>query len=170
MYRLKISVYLLILLLYSFWGCIRHTDQQIPRKTENTNKVENHSIKRITTNLMVMDVNQTADFYRKIVGFDLVTTVPDTGSYDFAILSKDGIEIMLQKNENMIREYPVFENKEIGGTFTLFFEVYDILTIYEKASTQAQIVKELHQTFYGTKEFSMKDNNGYILTFSELLK
>lgn len=170
MFSSKILFISSALFLLSFSGCIRHTDQQIPRKTNEVNKTETHSIKRITPNLMVSDVNQTADFYRKIMGFDLVTAVPDTGSYNFAILSKDGVEIMLQKQENLVSELPSFNNREIGGTFTLFIEVNDILAIYEKASTQAEIVKELHQTFYGTKEFTMKDNNGYILTFSELLK
>jgi hypothetical protein len=29
------------------------------------------------------------------------------------------------------------------------------------------VIKELEKTFYGATEFSIEDNNGYLLTFAE---
>lgn len=168
---LKMSLFLIVIFSFCLTGCIRHSDQPLPKKLLAADSTQSDKvIKKIIPNLMVNDVNQTIEFYKYIAGFEVITTVPDTGHFDFAILAKDGVELMVQRNENYVEEFPVFRGKEIGGTFSLFIEVDDILPIYDKASAQTEIVKELHQTFYGTKEFSLKDNNGYILTFSEALR
>lgn len=151
-------------------GCIKHSDQQLNRSLRTKNTAANTNFKRMTPNLMVNDVNSTVRFYKEVLSFEPVVTVPDTGMYDFAIISNGNVEIMLQRKENMEEDYPVMSNKPAGGTFTLNFEVKDIVMVYEKAIIKSELVQELHQTLYGTKEFAVKDNNGYILAFSEALR
>ena len=121
----------------------------------------------VTPNLMVEDVNKTIDFYSRVFGFEAVITVPDEGDLDFAIVSKDGVELMFQKRASLQGEIPEFEGKIIGGTFALYFDVYEIKPLYNKAKANCDLVQDMHKTFYGTDEFSVKDLNGYILTFSE---
>lgn len=151
-------------------GCIRHSDEGLQRRERKRNPGESVNLKRITPNLMVDDVESSVGFYKGVLGFDMVTAFPDTGKMDFAIVSRDNLDIMFQRRANLIEEISQFQNTPIGGSFTLHLDVKDILMIYEKAVMNARIVQELHQTAYGTKEFSMKDNSGYILTFSEPLK
>jgi len=151
-------------------GCIRHSDEGLQRRERKKDQQVTTNLKRITPNLMVEDVEGSAGFYKRVLGFDVVTAFPDTGKMDFAIVSLDNLDIMLQRKGNLIEEINEFQNTPIGGSFTIHFDVKDILMIYEKAVMSARIIQELHQTSYGTKEFSMKDNNGYILTFSEPLR
>ncbi|MEI7812712.1 MAG: VOC family protein [Ignavibacteria bacterium] len=133
--------------------------------------MENKSnFRKLTPNLMVSDVNKTVEFYKKAFNFDIVATVPDTGVYNFAIVVSGKTELMFQKKESFEEDFGIRDNSQAGGTFSLYIEVTNILMVYDKAVLSANVIKELHQTFYGTKEFSVRDDNGYILTFAETLK
>lgn len=151
-------------------GCIRHTDQPFKKKYKGRSTEERINFRRVTPRLLVADVNKTIAFYKEVFGFEPVYTVPDTGVFSFAILSRGSIELMIQNREELESEVGQFQQVQTGGTFVINFEVTNILSIYEKASTFAHITKELHQTFHGTKEFAVKENNGYIFVFSEPMK
>lgn len=50
----------------------------------------------ITTNIMVKNVKETIKFYETNLGFKKILSVPDDGDiFDFAILSKDKISIII---------------------------------------------------------------------------
>ncbi|MGE5681052.1 MAG: VOC family protein [Bacillota bacterium] len=160
----------LFCLVLAFSGCIKHSDQPLNRKSRMKQAEEKATLKKLTPNLMVENVNQTMQFYKKAFGFEPVVTVPDTGTYSFAVLELGKVDIMVQSRESFAEDFGLGQDSAIGGTISLYIEVNDIVSLYDKASVNSDIVKELHQTFFGTKEFSVKDNNGYILTFSEALK
>lgn len=119
---------------------------------------------------MTSDIKAAIKFYEKVLGLDLTVVYPDTINIDYAILSKGNIEIMLQPKEKMIADFPELADKSDVGGFNLYIEVNEILVIYEKAIASAEVIKELHQTMWGTKEFSIKDYDGHIITFGEALK
>lgn len=122
----------------------------------------------ITTNIMVEDVKQSIDFYTGKLGFALVLSVPnEQGGFQFAILSKDKIQLMLQSKESLMEEYPTLQTKQIQPCFTLFITVADVHQLYDEIKDNVNIAKEMHQTFYGKHEFAIFDNNGMILTISE---
>lgn len=123
--------------------------------------------KKITTNLMVKSVNESAEFYNKHFGFQTVVTVPESGEFDFAILMRDQVELMLQKKESLGTDVPYLSNMEIGGSFTLFIEVENVEEIYNKIISEVEILVDLKTTFYGMKEVTIKDLDGYVLTFAE---
>lgn len=167
---MRIIIILLTAIILSGTGCIRHSDEGLQKRERKTNAGQHVNLQKLTPNLMVEDVERTVEFYRNVLGFYLVSTFPDTGKMDFAIVSLDSVDVMFQRKDNMIEELGQFQNTQIGGSFTIHIDVRDILMIYEKAVMNAQIVQELHQTAYGTKEFSIRDNNGYVITFSEPLR
>ncbi|MBU2494707.1 MAG: bleomycin resistance family protein [Bacteroidetes bacterium] len=123
--------------------------------------------KKITANLMVKSVNETADFYEKYFGFKTTVTVPDSGEFDFAIIIGDEVELMIQKIESLGDDVPYLSNTPIGGSFTLFIEVENVEEIYNKIKGNVEILVDLKTTFYGMKEVTIKDLNGYVLTFAE---
>lgn len=138
----------------------------ITAQTEN--KTEGGEMfKKITTNLMVKSVNKSAEFYNKHFGFQKVVTVPDSGELDFAILMRNQVELMLQKKESLGSDVPYLSNMEIGGSFTLFIEVENVEEIYNKIKSEVEILVDLKTTFYGMKEVTIKDLDGYVLTFAE---
>ncbi|MCX6150102.1 MAG: hypothetical protein NTX22_06230 [Ignavibacteriales bacterium] len=164
------SIIIIFILFIGFTGCIRHSDQGLNKRIKNKSTLEKINLKKLTPNLMVNNIDSSVQFYKNIIGLEPVLYYPDSLNIQFVILAKGNIELMLQKKESFVDELNEFGDKQAGGTFNLYFEVNEILMVYEKAISKSIIIKELHQTLYGTKEFTIKDNNGYILTFSEPLK
>jgi uncharacterized glyoxalase superfamily protein PhnB len=127
-------------------------------------------IKALSPNLMVKNVQQTADFYQNLLGFHILVSVPhakDSNSLQWAMVQAGGVTLMFQEEGNLKEEYLDLASQTMGGTFTLYFTVTDIEQVYRKAKQMGPVLKELHQTFYGATEFAIKDINGYILTIGE---
>lgn len=121
----------------------------------------------ITTNVMVNNVKETIDFYHVVLGFEVILTVPGTNEeFQFAIIQKDSISLMLQSKKTLIEEYESLATDTIKPSFTLYITVDDVEKQYEKLRNKATLAKELHKTFYGKPEFAIFDNNGNILTIS----
>lgn len=121
----------------------------------------------ITPNIMVENVKETIEYYKNILGFEVLITVPEEGEeLNFAIIKKDSISIMFQSRKSLIEEYETLEIEKIKPTFTLFITVKDVQSLYDELKNKVKIAKELHKTFYGKDEFAIFDNNNNILTIS----
>jgi len=124
--------------------------------------------KSITPNLMVESVDKTVDFYCNKLGFSVAVSVPkDDRTLQFAILTRDGLTLMFQDRENLIEEYPVLNTVKTQPSATLYIKVNNFEVLYKELKAKCEILCELHKTFYGTNEFAIKDNNRYVLTFTE---
>ncbi len=139
---------------------------------------ESHVIKKLTPNLMVKDVNCTAEFYRDVLGFEFVMGVPEDGQEIIPALQKDrvlryammkwgDVEIMFQATRSLSDEISAFAGIEVGGSLVLYMEVKDVEGWHAKLRDEVTIVKDLHTTFYGMREFYIRDCNGYVLAFAE---
>jgi uncharacterized glyoxalase superfamily protein PhnB len=133
--------------------------------------------RKITTNLMVGDVNETLNFYEKVLGFRLVMGVPegsqqivttrdDNTPLGFAILQRDEVQLMLQSQKSLAAELPEFRKRSVGGAITLYIQVVSANELYEQIKDRVTILKHLQTTFYGAEEFYIRDGNGYVLTFA----
>jgi uncharacterized glyoxalase superfamily protein PhnB len=123
--------------------------------------------KDLMPNLMVKNVNKTVEFYRDILGFNVVQTVPETGDYVFAVVTANNIIFSFQEEKSIKEEYPQLDKFSQGGGLTFYIHVTDVNELYEKIKDKVTIVKEMHKTFYGSTDFAIEDCNGYILTFSQ---
>ncbi len=130
-------------------------------------------MKNVSPNLMVADVNATAQFYAEVFDFQILETVPDmqepdSGKWQFAIIHSEGVTLMFQNQKTLIDDVPEFADRKIGGTITLYIEVEDVRSLFEKVKSKIEVIKGgLYETFYGTTEFTMRDPNGYFITFAQ---
>jgi len=119
-------------------------------------------------NLIVEDVNKTVDYYQNTLGFAIVTTVPESGDLEFAMLKLDAVSIMFQSHKSYVDAFPESTGQKVGGTLFLFIDVEDLDGLYKKIlEAKAEIAVDMHTTFYGTREFTIKDCDGYLLIFAE---
>jgi len=125
---------------------------------------------KMVPNLMVENVNRTVEFYRDTLGFKLLTTVPDEGQFDWAMMKRDGVEIMFQARSSLGQEVPALAGVSIGGSLTFYTEVTGLEALYEQFQGQVEIIQDWHITFYGTQEFAFRDCNGYIIGLSEAIE
>jgi len=49
----------------------------------------------------------------------------------------------------------------------LYINLKNIQAFYDDVKEKVTVLTGLEKTFYGATEFSVKDNNGYVLTFAE---
>lgn len=114
----------------------------------------------------VADVEQTAKHYETVLGFrrEYAAGSPP----QFAILSRDGLPVMLRLVDDPSRISP---NERQGGTWDAFFWVSDVQSLYEELSAKgADVVYGPTQTEYGMKEFAARDREGYILGFGQQME
>ena len=123
-------------------------------------------MKKLTANLMVDSVNSTVEFYKNHLGFELVMTVPDSSQFDWAMMKSGNVEIMFQAMASLGNDLPDMKGSKVGGTFLLYVDVEDIKTFRSSLKSGVSIIKDLQRTFYGTEEFTIRDINGYYLTFA----
>ena len=133
-------------------------------------------MKAITLNLAVKDIKETIKYYQENFNFkvqmlvDESKTIFDTQikeelNYVWAMIQKDNISIMLQSVESLKEDVGVFFDK-IGASLTLYIDVENVDELYLKIKDKVNIYKEITTTWYGQREFYIKDINGYILGFS----
>lgn len=123
------------------------------------------NMESLSPNLFVKDMSETIRFYEKL-GFKLVMTVPEQGDYVWAMMTCDEITFMFQTLESLGEEMPEIKRTK-GGSLLFYIQVSDIRKLFQRIEKEVLVVKGLEKTFYGATEFSIVDNNGFILTFAE---
>jgi uncharacterized glyoxalase superfamily protein PhnB len=119
----------------------------------------------ISPNIFVNDIHKTIDFYKEL-GFNVVTTVPEQGDIFWAMMTCGNVTFMFQTFESLGTELPTI-SRQNGGSLLLYIQTSDIRKFFDRIKDNVKVVKELEKTFYGATEFSIEDNNGYLLTFAE---
>jgi uncharacterized glyoxalase superfamily protein PhnB len=119
----------------------------------------------IMPNIFVKDINMTIDFYKQL-GFTVVTTVPEQGDIVWAMMSCGNAIVMFQTFESLGNDLPII-SRQNGGSLLFYIKTTEIKKFFDQIKDNVKVVKGLEKTFYGATEFSIEDNNGYLLTFAE---
>ena len=122
-------------------------------------------MKSVSPNIFVQNIQETVQFYQ-ILGFETQMTVPETDDPFFVLMTCGEVTFLFQSFEILGAELPEI-SRQNGGSLLLYIQIDKIRDFFEKIKNQVQIVKGLETTFYGATEFSILDNNGYLLTFAE---
>ncbi|MBD2756566.1 VOC family protein [Spirosoma validum] len=123
-------------------------------------------MKSISPTIFVNDLQVTITFYTKL-GFiitDEVTT-PE-GEKVFALMTNGSVSFMFQSFASIEGKYPMVSRAD-GGSLLLYISVDNIRQYYAYINERVTVLTGLEKTFYGATEFSLCDNNNYLLTFAE---
>lgn len=135
-------------------------------KGEENSKI---NVKRLDANLYVADVGACVRFWERL-GFEKTMQVPDGDNLAFAVLKKGGFELMygsyasLDKEPSGIRQL-LGKDRRRSPAF-LYVEVASLDEAIA-ATKGADVVADVHRTFYGAKEITLKDPGGNLITFAE---
>lgn len=119
----------------------------------------------LSPNIFVKDISETIRFY-ELLGFQLVMKVPEEGPLVWAMMNCGKVNFMFQTFESLGSELPEISRQE-GGSLLLYIQTKGIRAFFDKVKDKIKVIKGLEKTFYGATEFSILDNNGYVLTFAE---
>ena len=123
--------------------------------------------------MMIDDVARTVAFYRDVLGFDVVMTASGHDEAPaWALLKRDGVELLFQSRdgvetllEALLPPAPPAAPPRRRSTLTIYVDVDDVERCYRQVAPSC-VVRELHDAGRGTREFSVRDCNGFILTFA----
>ena len=106
----------------------------------------------------VTNVRATVDWYGSI-GFETVRYNEEDGEMDWALLSLGNSEIMFSAGGRSSSEH----RREID----LYVHCDDVDELYLRFKGRLEVVEELHDTFYGMREFIVRDVNRFWITFGQ---
>lgn len=130
----------------------------------------------VVPNLIVADIDRSAAFYRDVLGFSTVTTVPPdraAGPFVFVWMQRGDVSVFLNAAQGVDADLPVLASRPIGGTATLFITVEPdgadggVEGLCREIDGRAPVVMPLRDQFYGMREFAITDPDGYVLIFAQ---
>jgi len=123
-------------------------------------------MKTISPNIFVKDMQATISFYSKL-GFSVTDeVVTPEGEKVFALMTNGAVVFMFQTYASIEGQHPMVSRAD-GGSLVLYISMDNIQEYYDQIKDQVTLLTSLEKTFYGATEFSLCDNNNYLLTFAE---
>ena len=128
---------------------------------------KNKLMDSLSPNLFVQDIRATLEFYQTL-GFQQVMSVPGDGEGEliWAMATCGNVSLMFQTFQSLGDTLPQI-SRQNGGSLLFYIKLKSIHTYFESIKDKVQVLHGLEKTFYGAIEFSIIDNNNYVLTFSE---
>ena len=106
----------------------------------------------------VPNIRATIEWYTSI-GFSLLRQHEEDEEITWASLAFGNSEIML----NIDGRPSTAHRREVD----LYILTDDLDAIHHKLRDRVDIVEDIHDTFYGMREFIIRDNNRFWITFGE---
>ena len=137
-------------------------------------------MKQLTPNLAVKDIRETINYYAKNFNFKLVMAVSEDKSsmgdtleentqYIWANMINEEISFMFQREDSLKEDVGDFFNT-LGSSSTYYIGLDDVDELYDRVKEEVDVIKHIEDTWYGQREFYVRDLNGYILAFASTQK
>ena len=120
---------------------------------------------KITPVLIVEEIEKSLPFWIDRMGFTKTVDVPEGDRLGFAILVRDGAELMLQSIESVRKDAPQFVPKARSNNAGLFVEVEDFAEILKRLEGYPVALPE-RTTFYGMREIGVYEPSGHTVVFA----
>ncbi len=126
------------------------------------------TLRSVAPIFLVGDIAATIPWYVERLGFHAYP-FPKSPPYAFCILGKDSVEIMLQQLAGY--EKPRLYEQRNGGVWNAYLRIQGVRELFNTLSgmSDVEMIEPLRRQPYGDTEFVVRDPNGYVLVFSELL-
>ena len=120
----------------------------------------------LSPNIFVYNMNETIAFYQSI-GFQVTMSVPEEGAdFVWVMMTNGKVTFMFQTFESLADDLPEISRAN-GASQLLYINLKGIREFFDSIKDNVNVLKGLETTFYGATEFTIVDNNNYVLTFAE---
>jgi uncharacterized glyoxalase superfamily protein PhnB len=118
-------------------------------------------VKSLAPILLVNEIEPVLPFWVDRLGFAVITTVPEAGPYVFAIVARDGAQVMLQTRASASEDL----NADLGsiGAGVVYVSVAALDPVIGALGDAAEIVVARRTTFYGADEIFVRDPAGNLV-------
>jgi uncharacterized glyoxalase superfamily protein PhnB len=118
---------------------------------------------------MVEDVAETVAWYERRLGAEQTSELESDGELVWAQVERDDVRFMFQRRDNMESELPSLADAPIGGSLSIYVHVDDVEALATELADVDRVL-EMRTSEYGLLEFAIRDYNGYVLWFGEILE
>lgn len=115
-------------------------------------------VQKVVPMIHVPDVRATVEWF-KTIGFEVTGTHEEDGALSWAALSFGATGIML--NEGGLPSSA--HRREVD----LYVYTDDVDGLYQRVKDVVEVVEGLHDTFYGMREFIIRDLNRFWIPFGQ---
>jgi len=123
--------------------------------------------KSLNPNLGVDDVAKAVEFYTNVLDFALVNKVEQEGKMVWAMVQGGGVTLMFEHLDS-VKSWTKDPNANSANvSFSLYINITGVEEFWKRLKEQTNVVQQLFTTFYGAREFTIRDPFGYLLTFAE---
>src|SRR5258708_25341582 len=121
---------------------------------------------KITPVLIVDEIETSLTFWVDRMGFTKVMDMPEGDKIGFAILVRDGAELMMQTLASVRKDEPKFapDAVQTKGS-TLYIEVDDFADVKKRLEGYPILMPE-RVTFYGMREIGVSEPGGHSVIFA----
>ena len=127
----------------------------------------NPSFESLSPNLIVSDVNQSVEFYVSLLGFTQQASVPESGTFNWAMVQRGPVTVMFQTLASIQEDVPILNLTAGSAAATFYIKVKGLDALLESIQGKIPLALELRTTFYGSREFAVKDPDENVLMFAE---
>jgi uncharacterized glyoxalase superfamily protein PhnB len=128
--------------------------------------VDSIALKQLTPVMVVEAVEPCLPFWTDRLGFTVENELPGPdGKLIFASAKRGDIEVMYQTRASVLSENPGMAEDLKGHSVTLFITV-DNFDAVANAMQGAPVVKDRHDTFYGSTEIYVREPGGNTVGFA----
>ena len=122
----------------------------------------------LTPNLITNDIARALTFYRDVLGFEVVVTVPEEPPLLFVWLKRDEVSVFLNDVKAVHEETPDAHSMVVGQSgVAMFIHMDGISELWEQLRHKTNVIMPLKDQWYGQTEFSITDPDGYVITFAQ---
>jgi uncharacterized glyoxalase superfamily protein PhnB len=112
---------------------------------------------------------RSIEFYRLLAGFAIVSDAERVAEWRWAMLRSGNVELMLSESHGpheALRAARV-EDEDSGWGVIHYFYPEDVVAAHARCLAQGIAASPLRVTYYGMKEFEVRDPDGHILWFGQ---
>ena len=120
---------------------------------------------KLTPVLVVEKIETSLPFWVDRMGFEKTVDVPGDHGIAFAILVRDGAELMLQTAASVAADVAAFAPAGAPRVASLFIEVGDFADTLQRLEGYPLAMAE-RTTFYGMREVGLFEPSGNIIVFA----
>jgi uncharacterized glyoxalase superfamily protein PhnB len=125
-------------------------------------------IKRLTPMLNVSDIERSLDFYQQLAGFELIRPRETVDHWRWAWIKSGDGELMLSESSGPATQVDQIDpSRAEEWPAIYYFYPENVVDLHAEAKRKEFQMSDLRMTFYGMKEFEVRDPDGHILWFGQ---
>jgi glyoxylase I family protein len=127
----------------------------------------NVQVKGMAPLLQVFDMQRSVGFYRDVLGFKLVSTSQPGPDFYWALLERDGVELMLNTAYDEGKRPPNPDPKRVAAhdDTCLYFSCPNVDGMYAQLSAKNVKLSPPSVAPYGMKQLYLRDPDGFGICF-----